>query len=331
MIVTRAPFRISFFGGGTDFPPWYREHEGAVLSTTIDKYCYINLRRLPPFFDHKHRIVYSKIENVLKNSDIKHPSVRAVFDWADVKDGVELHHDGDLPARSGLGSSSSFTVALIQALAALNGAMKTKEQLATEAIHVEQNIIREHVGSQDQISAAFGGFNRIDFLRDDSFSVNPIVLPPTRLKELKDHLMLYFTGFTRFASDIEKTKIANLGDKVVELTAIRKMVDDGIEILQDRSIPIEEFGRLLYEGWLYKKSLSGEVSNSKLDTIYETAMKAGAIGGKILGAGGGGFLLVFAKPDVQDAVRHSLSQLVHVPFDFETSGSRVMLYQPEGL
>jgi D-glycero-alpha-D-manno-heptose-7-phosphate kinase len=331
MIVTRAPFRISFFGGGTDFQPWYKENGGAVLATTIDKYCYINIRHLPPFFDHKHRIVYSKIESVLKNSEIQHPSVRAVFDWAKVKEGIELHHDGDLPARSGLGSSSSFTVALIQALAALNGAMKTKEQLAAEAIHVEQDIIKEHVGSQDQISAAFGGFNRIDFHKDMSFSVNPVVLPRARLKELQSHLMLFFTGFTRFASDIEKTKIANLGDRVVELSAIRKMVDDAIEILQDRSLSIREFGRLLHEGWLYKRSLSDKVSNPEIDTIYDTAINAGADGGKILGAGGGGFLLVFAQPEVQDAVRHSLNQLIHVPFDFETSGSRVMLYQPEGL
>jgi D-glycero-alpha-D-manno-heptose-7-phosphate kinase len=331
MIVTRAPFRISFFGGGTDFPPWYREHGGAVLATTIDKYCYINIRRLPPFFDHKHRIVYSKIESVLKISEIQHPAVRAVFDWAEVKEGVELHHDGDLPARSGLGSSSSFTVALIQALAALNGAMKTKEQLAKEAIHVEQDIIKEHVGSQDQISAAFGGFNRIVFQKDNSFSVNPIILPSSRLQELQSHLMLFFTGLTRFASDIEKTKIANLSNRVVELTAMRKMVDDAVEILQDKSAPIQEFGRLLDEGWRYKRSLSDKVSNTEIDAIYETAMQAGADGGKILGAGGGGFLLIFAKPELQNAVRHSLNQLVHVPFAFETSGSRVMLYQPEGL
>ncbi len=331
MIVTRAPFRISFFGGGTDLPLWYREHGGAVLATTIDKYCYINIRHLPPFFDHKHRIVYSKIESVLKNSEIQHPAVRAVFEWAEVKEGIELHHDGDLPARSGLGSSSSFTVALIQALAALNGTMKTKEQLAKEAIHVEQDIIKEHVGSQDQISAAFGGFNRIDFNKDMSFSVNPVILPSARLKELQSHLMLFFTGFTRFASDIEKTKIANLGDRVVELTAMSKMVDAAIEIMQDKSTPLQEFGRLLHEGWLYKKSLSDKVSNPEIDAIYEAALKAGADGGKVLGAGGGGFFLVFAKPEVQDAVRHSLSHLVHVPFDFETSGSRVMLYQPGGL
>lgn len=331
MIVARAPFRISFFGGGTDFPPWYRKYGGSVLATTIDKYCYINIRRLPPFFDHKHRIVYSKIESVKSNSEIQHPSVRAVFDWAEVKEGLELHHDGDLPARSGLGSSSAFTVALVHALAALNGRMKTKEQLAKDAIHIEQDIIEEHVGSQDQISAAFGGFNRIDFNLDGSFSVDPVAVPLSRINELQSHLMLFFTGLTRLASDIEKTKIANLENRMVELKEMHKMVGDAVDVLQDTSTSIEEFGRMLHQGWLYKKSLSDKVSNSEIDQIYDTALKAGAVGGKILGAGGGGFLLVLAKPEVHERIRHKLDSLVHVPFNFESSGSRVILYQPEGM
>ena len=331
MIVTRAPFRISFFGGGTDFPPWFREHGGSVLATTIDKYCYINIRRLPPFFEHKHRIVYSHIENVKEISEIQHPAVKAVFDWAKVSDGLEVHHDGDLPARSGLGSSSAFTVGLLHALAALRGQMVTNERLAKDAINIEQNIIGENVGSQDQISAAFGGFNRIDFQRDNTFSVNPVILSTSRQNELHKHLMLCFTGFTRIASNIEASKIANLADRTVELKAMHAMVDEALEILQDESISIETFGKMLHEGWLYKKSLSDKVSTVEIDSIYDKALKAGAIGGKILGAGGGGFLLLFAKPEDHDRIRRELDGLVHVPFNFENSGSKVVLYQPEGL
>lgn len=331
MIITRSPFRISFFGGGTDFPPWYRLHGGSVLSTTINKYCYINLRRLPPFFEHKHRIVYSKIENVKEISEIQHPAVRAVFDWANISEGLEVHHDGDLPARSGLGSSSSFTVGLLHGLTALGGKMSSKLQLASDAINIEQNIIKENVGSQDQIAAAYGGFNRIDFHTDNSFSVNPLIINRDRKVELESHLMLCFTGFTRIASDIEASKIAKIEDHEVQLKAMHNMVDEAIAILQDQSVSIEEFGKMLHKGWLYKRSLSEKVSNHEIDAIYERALEAGAIGGKILGAGGGGFLLLFAKPEKHERIRSQLQNLVHVPFGFEDSGSRVVLYQPEGL
>jgi len=331
MIITRTPFRISFFGGGTDYPPWFRENGGAVLATSIDKYCYISIRHLPPFFDHKHRIVYSQIENVREIDEIQHPAVKAVFSWANIKDGLEIHHDGDLPARSGLGSSSSFTVGLIHALSALEGRIASKEALASNAIHVEQNIIKENVGSQDQISAAFGGFNRIEFLRNDSYDVTPVILPAGRTEELQSHLMLCFTGFSRIASEIAGAKIANLKNKATELRRMHEMVDEAIRLLQNPSIPIEEFGTLLDSSWQYKRSLSDRVSTPEIDALYDRAMRAGAIGGKILGAGGGGFLLLFAKPEKQAFIREALNGLVHVPFKFENSGSRVVLYQPNGL
>jgi D-glycero-alpha-D-manno-heptose-7-phosphate kinase len=330
MIITRTPFRISFFGGGTDYPTWFRDHGGSVLATSIDKYCYISLRHLPPFFEHKHRIVYSIIENVKSNQEIQHPVVRAVLDWAKVTDGIEIHHDGDLPARSGLGSSSSYTVGLINALSSLTGHMLSKEQLAKNAIHIEQNIIKENVGSQDQISAAFGGFNRIDFFKNNSFAVSPIILPEGKLEELQNHLMLFFTGFSRIASEIAESKIANFKNREVELKKMQEMVNEAINLLQSKS-PIEGFGRLLNEGWKLKRTLSERVTTSEIDQIYKTSIDAGAEGGKILGAGGGGFLLVFAKPEHQKKIREALSKLINVPFKFEDSGSRVVLYQPNGL
>lgn len=331
MIITRTPFRISFFGGGTDYPPWFKENGGAVLATTIDKYCYISLRRLPPFFEHKHRIVYSRIENVRDISGIEHPAVREVLDWADVDCGLEIHYDGDLPARSGLGSSSSFTVGLINALCALNGRQASKKKLAENAIHIEQNLIKENVGSQDQISAAFGGFNKIDFHQDESFDVSPVLLRGGRLQELESHLMLCFTGFSRIASEVAGSMIANLKNKEIELKQMYAMVDQAIEILQTPSVPIEEFGKLLNQGWHFKRHLSDRVSTPEIDNIYDASMKAGAIGGKILGAGGGGFFLIFANPERHEAIRNALSGLIHVPFKFDNSGSKVVLYQPDGL
>lgn len=331
MIITRTPFRISFFGGGTDYPTWYQEHGGVVLATTIDKYCYITCRYLPPFFEHKHRIVYSRIENVARLEDIEHPAVRAVLGWANCEKGLEVHHDGDLPARSGLGSSSSFTVGLVHALAALQGKYVSKEELAANAIYIEQEIIKENVGSQDQISAAFGGFNRIEFKRDGSFHVSPIILVRERLHELQSHLMLCFTGFSRIASDIAKSKIDNFKNREAVLGQMKDLVDEAIQLLQNTSVPIEEFGKLLHQTWLYKRSLSSKVSTSEIDLLYEKAIAAGATGGKLLGAGGGGFLLLFVKPEKQSQVREQLKNLVHVPFEFEVSGSRVVLYQPNGL
>lgn len=331
MIVTRTPFRISFFGGGTDYPVWYQEHGGMVLASTIDKYCYISCRFLPPFFEHKHRIVYSKIENVKSITEIEHPAVRAVLGWAGCERGLEIHHDGDLPARSGLGSSSSFTVGLVHALCALEGKYIAKEDLATKATYIEQKIIKENVGSQDQISAAFGGFNRIEFHQNDTFQVSPIILSKRRLAELQGSLMLYFTGFSRIASEIAKSTIDNLTNRVTELKRMGEMVDEAIGILQSPETPIDEFGKLLEQSWRYKRGLSGKVSTPEIDRIYDEALKAGAAGGKIIGAGGGGFLLLFVRPELQDKVKGQLRRLIHVPFQFENSGSRVVLYQPDGL
>jgi D-glycero-alpha-D-manno-heptose-7-phosphate kinase len=332
MIIVRTPFRISLFGGGTDYPTWYQEHGGAVLATTIDKYCYLTMRHLPPFFQHRYRLVYSNIETVNTIDEIEHPAVKAVLKWSNKDDGLEIHHDGDLPARSGLGSSSSFTVSLVHALQALKGEYSTKEKLAKTAIHIEQNLIKEHVGSQDQISAAYGGFNRIDFRpNNEDFRVEPVMFSKERRQELQSHLMLCFTGFSRIASEIASSKIDNMKNRVPELTRMKEMVDEAIQILHDPKTPIEKFGELLHQNWQYKRSLSEKVSTKEIDVLYETARNAGAIGGKILGAGGGGFLLLFVKPENQAKVRESLNELIHVPFQFEDTGSRVVLYQPDGL
>lgn len=332
MIIVRTPFRISFFGGGTDYPAWYNEHGGLVLATSIDKYCYITCRYLPPFFEHKYRLVYSRIETVQHYSQMEHPAVRAVLGWAEMEHGLEIHHDGDLPARSGLGSSSAFTVGLVHALSALRGTYSSKEDLAKNAIHIEQDIINENVGSQDQISASFGGFNRIEFKKNGApFQIDPIILHKNRNQELQNHLMLFFTGFSRIASEIAKSKIDNFKHREKELKSMAMMTDEAIHILQNLTIPIEEFGKLLHQSWLYKRNLSDKISTPEIDQIYDTAIRAGAIGGKILGAGGGGFLLLFVKPELQSAVRLQLKHLIHVPFAFENSGSRVVLYQPNGL
>jgi D-glycero-alpha-D-manno-heptose-7-phosphate kinase len=331
MIITRTPFRISFFGGGTDYPSWVEAHGGEVLSTTIDKYCYITCRQLPPFFEYKHRIVYSAIENVRHWDEIKHPAVRAVLGWDNGSKGLEIHHDGDLPARSGLGSSSSFTVGLVHALAAMKGSYVSKDQLARDAIHIEQKIIGENVGSQDQIAAAYGGFNRIEFMRSGAFQVSPVIVKKTRLKELQKHLMLCFTGFSRIASEVAQSKIANFKKREVELHRMKAMVEEAVKILHSGSSPIEDFGRLLHESWICKKELSDKVTTAEIDALYDAAIDAGASGGKILGAGGGGFLLLFVKPALQARVRERLKHLIHVPFGFDESGSRVVLYQPNGL
>lgn len=331
MIITRTPFRISFFGGGTDYPLWFQEHGGQVLATTIDKYCYISCRYLPPFFEHKHRIVYSRIENVKKIEEIDHPAIKGVLSWMEWEKGLEIHHDGDLPARSGLGSSSSFTVGLVNTLYALRGERISKKDLSRKAIYVEQDVIKEHVGSQDQISAAYGGFNRIAFHQNGDFTVEPVVINHNRLEELQNHLMLFFTGISRNAPEIAKSKIDNFKNRVSELKTMDEMVTEGQSILLSPTTPIAKFGALLHESWMFKRKLSDKVSNPTVDQVYETARKNGAIGGKILGAGGGGFFLIFAQPDFQPQIREALKDLVYVPIRFESGGSQVVLYQPDGL
>jgi D-glycero-alpha-D-manno-heptose-7-phosphate kinase len=330
MIISRTPFRVSFFGGGTDYPQWYREHGGAVLATTIDKYCYISVRKLPPFFEHRFRVVYSIVENVQQTADIKHPAVRAVLEWMQVEAGLEIHHDGDLPARAGLGSSSAFTTGLINAIHALEGRRVSQEELANEALHVEQDVINEPVGSQDQLSAAFGGFNHITFRQDGSYQVNPLIVPRTRLELLQDHLMLLFTGISRLSTEVAAVTIANLPQRETALQQMQQMVDQGIAILASPAVEITDFGRLLHESWLLKRSLADRVSSASIDDMYSAARAEGAIGGKILGAGGGGFLLLFVKPEDRARVRERLKTFIDVPFRFENSGSRIVLYQPDG-
>ena len=330
MIISRTPFRVSFFGGGTDYPQWYREHGGAVLATTIDKYCYISVRKLPPFFEHRFRVVYSIVENVQQPGDIKHPAVRAVLEWMKVEAGLEIHHDGDLPARAGLGSSSAFTTGLINALHALDGRRISQEELANDALHVEQVVINEPVGSQDQLSAAFGGLNHITFRQDGSYQVNPLIAPRGRIDALQDHLMLLFTGISRLSTEVAAVTIANLPQRESALRQMQGMVDQAIDILGSPTADLTDLGRLLHESWLLKRTLADRVSSATIDEMYAAARAEGAIGGKILGAGGGGFLLLFVKPEDRARVRGRLKTFIDVPFRFEASGSRIVLYQPDG-
>ena len=327
MVISRTPYRISFFGGGTDYPAWYRENGGAVLGTAIDKYCFITCRYLPPFFEHRLRLVYSKIENCQRVADIQHPVVRAVLEMLRVERGLEIHHDGDLPARSGMGSSSAFTVGFLQAMYGLLGRLTSQKQLAAEAIHVEQDLIGETVGAQDQIFASFGGFNLIEFKRDDSFRVEPLMLPKSRLEELNGSLMLFFTGLRRTASEVAASYVADIGARTKQLTRMRQMVDEGMKILASRD-SLDAFGDLLDEAWRLKRSLSGLVSNSQVDEIYAEARRAGARGGKLLGAGGGGFLLLYVPPACRQQVKERLRELIWVPFQFDTSGSQIIFYSP---
>jgi D-glycero-alpha-D-manno-heptose-7-phosphate kinase len=328
MIISRTPFRISFFGGGTDYPVWYDENGGAVLSASINKYCYITCRYLPPFFDYKYRIVYSQREEVKDHRKIDHPSVRECLSFIKPERGVEIHHDADLPARTGLGSSSSFTVGLVNALYALKGKMVTKRQLALDAIHVEQEKIGEHVGSQDQTIAAFGGFNRITFAKNHNIVVQPVTVSHQRLEHFQDHLMLFFTGFSRIASEIAREQIKQTPKKAGELRSLHGMVDHALNILNGEDA-LDEFGALLHEGWRIKRSLTSKISNSTIDEIYEAAMKAGATGGKLLGAGGGGFILFFVRPELQPRVKEALKGLLYVPVRFEYLGSQIIYYGPD--
>mgnify|MGYP001587387443 FL=1 len=327
MIITRTPFRISFFGGGSDYPIHFENHGGSVLSTTIDKYCYISVRYLPPFFEHKSRIVWSKLESVKHHDEIQHPSAREILKFLNIDKGVEIHHDADLPARSGLGSSSSFSVGLIHALNALNGKIITKRQLALDAVYIEQEKLKENVGCQDQTAAAFGGFNKIEFGGHHKIAVHPISLSSGKLNLLQNNLMLFFTGLARTASEVAEEQIKNTRNKEYEIKSMAKMVDEAINILN--SGDIEDFGKLLHESWQIKKSLSSQISNSSIDEIYEAGLKSGAIGGKLLGAGNGGFILFFVKPELQNQVKEKLKNLLYVPFKFENLGSQIIYYAPQ--
>jgi D-glycero-alpha-D-manno-heptose-7-phosphate kinase len=328
MIISRTPFRISFFGGGTDYPGWYRSHGGAVLATTIDKYCYITCRYLPPFFEHRICLVYSKIEYCRTIDEIAHPAVREVLRYLDMQRGVEIHHDGDLPARSGMGSSSAFTVGLLHALYALKGQIASKHQLAMESIHLEQERLKETVGSQDQVTAAYGGFNHIAFLPNGEISVKPLTIAAERLADLSSHLMLFYTGIKRTASNIAESYVNGIEEKRRQLRLMKDLVDESLSILNSGR-PIVGFGELLHEAWEAKRSLSAQVSNTEVDQIYDLARSAGAIGGKLIGAGGGGFLLLFAEPSRHRAIREALRKLIYVPFKFEFSGSQIIFFDRE--
>ena len=329
MIIGRTPFRISFFGGGTDYPVWYNEHGGAVLATSINKYCYITARYLPPFFKYNYRIRYSEREETQTIAEIKHPSVRECLTFLGFERGMEIQHNSDLPARIGLGSSSTFTVCLLHVLYALKGKMVGKRQLAIEAIRIEQERIKENVGSQDQTIAAFGGLNKIEFGGPQKIQVQPVTLDDSKLRLFHDHLMLFFTGFARTASEIAGEQIKETKNKKSELTRLHEMVDEAIAILNSNQPNLTDFGRLLHEGWTIKRSLTNKITTLEINEIYETALKAGALGGKLLGAGGGGCILLFVEPERQAKVKEALNKLLYIPFQFESLGSQIIYYAPQ--
>ena len=323
MIITRTPFRISFFGGGTDFPAWYLKHGGSVISTSIDKYCQLTCRYLPPFFEHRVRLVWSKIENCSSIEEVTHPAVKAIVKQLGMDRCLEIHHIGDLPARSGMGSSSAFTVGLLHALYALKGRMVSKQELSRLAIDIEQNVLNEAVGSQDQVSAAYGGFNRIDFSTNGEISVTPMTLNRSRIDELNGHLMLFYTGIKRTSSDIAQKLTNDIEARRRQLRIMKDIVDEAVDLLNS-STDINAFGELMREGWEAKRNFSEVVSNSEIEQMLKTAYDAGAIGGKITGAGAGGFLLLFVPPARQRAVKKALRRLLYVPFKFEFAGSQII-------
>jgi len=328
MIITRTPYRVSFFGGGTDYPAYYLKHGGKVLGTAIDKYCYLNIRKLPPFFDHKYRIVYSKMENVNSIEEITHPSVRETLKYLKIDYGVSIHHDGDIPARSGMGSSSAFTVGLLNSLYALEGKVISKRDMAFEAINIEQELIKEHVGSQDQVFAAYGGLNVINFLANGEIVVEPIIMTPDKFEDFENKFMLFFTGFSRTADKIAADKIKNLPNNGASLSRMKDLVDEGYKILISKNRDLREFGELLSENWKLKKTLSVKISMPEIDEMYEIAIKNGAIGGKLLGAGGGGFIVFYVEPENKLKVEIALKKYLHVPFKFDFDGSRIIVYKP---
>lgn len=325
MIISRTPFRISFFGGGTDFPEWYNENGGCVISTSINKYCYITIRNLPPFFKYKFKIRYYKSEEVNSISKIKHPVVRAVLEKYDMNGGLEINHNADLPAMSGLGSSSAFTVGLTNGINAIKNIYISKSDLAKEAIHIEQNILKENVGSQDQVATSFGGLNKISFQKN-SLRVNPVIISKKKRELFQNNLLLFFTGYSRNSSDITKFHINAIRQRSKELNYMKEICEDALTYLQSQSND-NTLGKLLNEQWNIKKSLTKKVSNNKIDQMYETALKNGALGGKILGAGGGGFMLLYAKKKYHKRIKNSLNNKLFVPFEFENTGSQIIYYQ----
>lgn len=327
MIITKTPFRMSFFGGGTDMERFFRENGGAVLSSTFDKYCYVNVRHLPRFFDWSTELSYSKSERVSNVEDIKHPAIRNAMKMLDMHE-IRLTYEADLPARSGLGTSSSFAVGMLNAFYALKGKYADKKMLADEAIYLERVLCNEVGGWQDQIAAAYGGFNRINF-DQDGYEVLPLIISPDRKKQLNRNLMMFFTGFTRFSSEIQRVNAVSTTDKTVQLREMLAMVDDAEKVLVDKDADLDDFGRLLDHTWKLKRQTGSAVSTSSIDELYTKGMAAGALGGKLLGAGGGGFLIFYVQPDKQESVRSAMQELTYIPFTFENGGAQVIHYTPE--
>ncbi len=326
MIITKTPFRMSFFGGGTDMPSFFNDNGGAVISTTFDKYAYVNVRHLPPFMPYYTELCYSRFERVNDVNDIEHPAIREAMKMLDIHE-IRLTYEGDLPARTGLGTSSTFAVGMLNAFYALKGKYVGKRKLAEDAIHLERVLCKESGGWQDQIAAAFGGLNRIDFANND-FKVTPIIIHPDRKKLLNDSLMLFFTGVSRFSSEIQKDTMSNQEEKVVQMREMLSLVDDAQNILENKHSDMNDFGRLLHHTWELKRKTGGKISNSSIDTLYERGLKAGALGGKLLGAGGGGFLLFYIEPDKRENLLKELDELMHVPFKFEDEGTSIVHYNP---
>lgn len=327
MVITKTPFRMSFFGGGTDMPEFFRENGGAVLSTTFDKYCYVTVRHLPPFFGYKTHLTYSKMEYANAYSDIQHPAIRNAMEYLDMHD-IRLTYDSDLPAKSGLGTSSSFAVGMLNAFYALKGQYADKRKLADGAIHVERELCREAGGWQDQIAASFGGFNKISF-NADGYEVRPVIISPERKLMLNDRVLMFFTGFTRFSADIQKTNAVTSAENTVQLKEMKCMVDEAEAILTNKKCDLKEFGKLLHETWKLKRQVGRQVSTEAIDCLYQKGIGAGAVGGKLLGAGGGGFLLFYVEPDHIEAVKSAMKDLLYIPFSFEDGGSQVIHYTPE--
>lgn len=327
MIITKTPFRMSFFGGGTDMESFFKENGGSVLSTTFDKYCYVNVRHLPRFFDYSTELSYSKTERVTNIDAIEHPAIRNAMKMLDMHE-IRLTYEADLPARSGLGTSSSFAVGMLNAFYALKGKYASKKQLADEAIYLERVLCNEAGGWQDQIAASFGGFNRIDF-NADGYTVHPVIVSPQRKQQLNNNLMMFFTGFTRFSSEIQKANKLDDESKTKQLKQMLTLVDEAESILTDHSKDLDDFGRLLDVTWKLKRQTGKSVSTSNIDNLYDKGISAGALGGKLLGAGGGGFLVFYVTPEKQAAVKEAMEDLLYIPFKFEDSGTQVIYYGPE--
>lgn len=328
MIITKTPFRMSFFGGGTDMEEYFKEYGGAVLSTTFDKYCYVTVRHLPRFFDYKTHLTYSKMEYISCYDEIQHPAIREAMRLLDMHE-LRLTYDSDLPAKSGLGTSSSFAVGMLNAFYALKGKYASKKTLADQAIYLERVLCNETGGWQDQIAASFGGFNRINF-DSDGYEVLPIIISPKRKMQLNNNLLMFFTGFTRFSSEVQKANAASRPeDKMTTLSKMHRLVDEAEHILIDKESDLDDFGRLLDETWKLKRQTGSSVSTSGIDALYAKGIDAGALGGKLLGAGGGGFLLFYVQPDKHASVKRAMSDLMYIPFEFENSGTQVIHYTPE--